>query len=58
MRIKLNANVTAMDTTQAGVTQHNVGHIENSYFRISLHYTIKTPETTFTRKLALPENWL
>ena len=56
MRIKLNADVTATDTTQARVTQHDVGNIENSYFRILLHYTIKTPETAFTRKLALLAN--
>ena len=52
MHIKLNADVTATDTTQARVTQHDVGNIENSYFQISLHYTIKTPEPR------LPENWL
>ena len=56
MRIKLNADVTATDTTQARVTQHDVGNIENSYFRISLHYTIKMPETVFTSKLALMAN--
>ena len=56
MRIMLNADVTATDTTQARVTQHDVASIENSYFRILLHYTIKTSETTFTRKLALMAN--
>ena len=53
MHIKLNADVTAMDTIQARVTQHNIANIENSYFRILLHHIIKTPETAFTRKLAL-----
>ena len=56
MHIKLNSDVTATDTTQAQVTQHDVATKENSYFRILLHYTIKTFETTFTRKLALMAN--
>ena len=56
MCIKLNADVTAMDTTQARVTQHDVANIGNSYFRILLHYTIKMSETAFTRKLAVMAN--
>ena len=41
MHIKLNADVSAMDTTQARVIQHDVANIDNSYFRILLHYTSK-----------------
>ena len=56
MHIKLSADVTATDTTQARVTQHDIGNIESSYFWILLRYTIKTPKTAFTRKLALMAN--
>ena len=52
-RIRLDADVTATDTTQARVAQHDVANIGNSYFRMLLHYTIKTSETAFTRKLVL-----
>ena len=56
MRIKLNTDVSATDTTQARGTQHDVANIDNFYFQILLHYTIKTSETAFTRKLALMAN--
>ena len=56
MCIKLNADVTATDTTQARVTQHDVGNIENSYFqRILLHYTSKMPENTKVHLYAIRE---
>ena len=53
MHIRLDADVTATDTTQARVAQHDVANIGNYYFRMLLHYTIKTSETAFTRKLVL-----
>ena len=51
-RVRLDADVTAMDTTQARVAQHDVANIGNSYVRMLLHYTIKRlkpclPETGF-----------
>ena len=54
--IRLDADVTATDTTQARVAQHDVANIGNSYFRMLLHYTIKMSETAFTRKLVLMAN--
>ena len=49
--IKLNADNTATDTTQARVTLHEIGNIKNSHFRILLH-SIKMPETAFIAQLA------
>ena len=54
--IRLDADVTATDTTQARVAQHDIANIGNSYFRMLLHYTIKTSETAFTRKLVSMAN--
>ena len=50
MHSKLNVDVTAMDTTQARITQQDVGNIENPYFE----YRFTIPSKRL--KPHLPEN--